>query len=78
MEEKRMHRIWATCYCCLPSLMILTYVFRVWEESTTATPTPNFLLDISDGICIAHTGTGGDSSSMQHFIAKQSCNFLLA
>lgn len=54
--------------------MILTDMFRVKEESTTTTQTTNFLLDISDGICIARTATGGNSSLMQHFIAKQSCN----
>lgn len=69
-------RVWTVCYCPL-DLMTLTDTFRGQKASITGTQTTDFLLELSDGVRTVHVGRGGDSRSMQNFIAKQSCTFLL-
>lgn len=69
-------RVCTACYC--PScLMALMDTFRIQKASITATETTDFLPGLSDGICTAHAGRAGENSSMQNFIVKKSCNYLL-
>lgn len=57
--------------------MVLMDMFRIQKARSTAIQTADFLPGLSDGIYTAHAGRGGGNSSMQNFILKQSCNYLL-
>jgi len=57
--------------------MSSTDTLGVHKASITATQTADSLLGISDSVGTVRVGRRGNSSSMQNFTAKQSCNFLL-
>jgi len=70
-------RVWTACYHCPPCPMSSTDTLGVHKASITATQTADSLLGISDSVGTVRVGRRGNSSPMQNFTAKQSCNFLL-